>query len=139
MNRSVSFKHRAASVGSPGYSRNGVPQLFRTLIVIGSFVSFFLAVGCGYLYVLPNLTHAFYDHKDRFSNVDGDVDTCDVFDGNWVPDDGYPLYNAFECPFVEQGFNCLANGRVDEDYLKWRWKPKNCNIPRVNVQHVLES
>ncbi|KAE8704482.1 Protein trichome berefringence-like 7 [Hibiscus syriacus] len=26
----------------------------------------------------------------------------------------------------------------DKDYLKWRWKPKNCDTPRFNVHNVLE-
>ncbi|KAK6125586.1 hypothetical protein DH2020_040667 [Rehmannia glutinosa] len=140
-NRSVSFKQRAANIGSPRFSRKTwVSRLFRALIAIGSLVSFLLAIGCGYVYVLPNLTHAFHDHDGfGFSNSNGSTDSCDVFDGNWVLDYSYPLYNASECPFVEQGFNCLLNGREDEDYLKWRWKPKNCDIPRVNVQRVLEA
>ncbi|KAL2498608.1 Protein trichome berefringence-like 7 [Abeliophyllum distichum] len=138
-NRSVSFKQRAASIGSPRFTRKTwVSLLFCVLIVIGSLVSFFFVIGCGYLYVLPNLSHTFHDHEDRFSNFSGSDDTCDVFDGNWVLDDSYPLYNASECPFVEQGFNCLDNGRMDNDYINWRWKPNNCIIPRVNVQHVLE-
>ncbi|KAK4490668.1 hypothetical protein RD792_001359, partial [Penstemon davidsonii] len=138
-NRSVSFKQRASSVGSPRISRKTwVSKLFHVLIIIGSLVSFLLAVGCGYLYVLPNLTYAFHDHKDRFSDFDDASNTCDLFDGNWVLDDSYPLYNASECPFVEQGFNCLGNGRMDEDYLKWRWKPKNCQLLRVNARVVLE-
>ncbi|KAG8383806.1 hypothetical protein BUALT_Bualt04G0052100 [Buddleja alternifolia] len=137
---SVSFKHRAANVGSPRFSRKTwVSRLFRSLIVIGSLISFFLAIGCGYIYVLPNLTYAFHDHDYRFSNFSSSTHACDLFDGLWVLDDSYPLYNASECPFVEQGFNCFANGRMDEDYLKWRWKPKNCDIPRVNVGRVLET
>ncbi|KAH6769457.1 TRICHOME BIREFRINGENCE-LIKE 7 [Perilla frutescens var. frutescens] len=139
-NRIHSFKQRAAHVGSPRFSRKSwVSRFFCTLIAIGSLVSFLLAIGCGYVYVLPNLTHALHDHEYRFSNSNGSAYACDVFDGNWVLDDSYPLYNASECPFVEQGFNCLGNGRMDEDYLKWRWKPKYCDIPRVNVQHVLET
>ncbi|KAL6542650.1 Protein trichome berefringence-like 7 [Orobanche minor] len=139
-NRSVSFKQRAANVGSPRFSRKTwVSRLFRALIATASLVSFLLAIGCGYLYVLPNLTHASHDDELSFSNLNGSSSTCDVFDGHWVVDDSYPLYNASECPFVEQGFNCLLNGREDEDYLKWRWKPKNCDIPRVNVRRVLEA
>ncbi|GFY85630.1 similar to TRICHOME BIREFRINGENCE-LIKE 7 [Actinidia rufa] len=45
---------------------------------------------------------------------------CDYFNGRWVPDESYPLYNSSECPFAEQGFNCLANGRRDRGYLRWR-------------------
>ncbi|KAK4393791.1 protein trichome berefringence-like 7 [Sesamum angolense] len=114
-------------------------RMFRALITIGSLFSFFLAIGCGYVYVLPNLTLAFHNNESRFSNTNSSTSVCDVFDGNWVLDDSYPLYNASECPFVEQGFNCLANGRMDDDYLKWRWRPKNCDIPKVNVQRALEA
>ncbi|XP_047956167.1 protein trichome berefringence-like 7 [Salvia hispanica] len=110
-----------------------VSRVFRALVIIGSLVCFMLAIGCGYMYVLPNIAHALHDREYGFS-----IDACDVFDGKWVMDDRYPLYNVSECPFVEQGFNCLANGRVDDDYLKWRWKPKHCDIPRVNVQLTLE-
>eukprot|EP00257_Ricinus_communis_P015616 XP_015573573.1 protein trichome berefringence-like 7 isoform X2 [Ricinus communis] len=42
------------------------------------------------------------------------------------------------CVSSKQGFNCLGNGRKDEDYLKWRWKPKNCDIPRFHVHDLLE-
>ncbi|XP_051127449.1 protein trichome berefringence-like 7 isoform X2 [Andrographis paniculata] len=139
--RSVSFKQRAANAGSPRLSRKTwVSRSFQVLIAIGSFISFLLAIGCAYLYVLPNLTHAFHDHEFGFILSDGAKNVCDVFDGEWVlDDDSYPLYNASHCPFVEQGFNCLANGRTDDDYLKWRWKPKGCNLPRVDVYRVLEA
>lgn len=139
-NRSVSFKQRSVNIGSPRFSRKSrLSPLFHSLIIIGWLVSFFLAVACGYIYVLPNLTHPFHIQEDRFTNFSGSDNKCDVFDGNWILDHGYPWYNASECPFVEQGFNCLANGRIDEDYLKWRWKPKNCDIPRVDVRVVLEK
>ncbi|EYU17410.1 hypothetical protein MIMGU_mgv1a008666mg [Erythranthe guttata] len=63
---------------------------------------------------------------------------CNVFDGKWVIDETYPLYNASQCPFMERGFDCLGNGRKDQGYLKWRWKPQNCEIPRFDVGAVLE-
>lgn len=145
--RSISFRG-ASSIGSPKVTWTndsfGSPRVTRTswisrwfhlLVVIGSVVSFSVAFGV-YFYVLPNLTQAF--HGYGVSPFDGLPGSCDVFDGSWVVDDGYPLYNASECPFVEQGFNCLANGRIDKDYLKWRWKPKSCEIPRFNVRSILE-
>lgn len=139
-NRSLSSKHRATCVGSPRFSRKTwVSRVFRASVMIGSLVSFLLAIGCGYVYVLPNLAHALHDHEYRFFNSNDSTDACDVFDGKWVLDNRYPLYNVSECPFVEQGFNCLGNGRMDDNYLKWRWKPKHCDIPRVNVQHTLET
>jgi hypothetical protein len=33
----------------------------------------------------------------------------------------------------------LANGRRDGGYTKWRWKPKNCEIPRFNAREILEK
>ncbi|KAL5227091.1 hypothetical protein ABZP36_015356 [Zizania latifolia] len=66
------------------------------------------------------------------------VQSCDVFDGSWVPDERYPLYNSSECPFAERGFNCLANGRKDTGYLKWRWKPRGCDVPLFSARDVLE-
>ncbi|WZZ63967.1 hypothetical protein YC2023_075337 [Brassica napus] len=35
-------------------------------------------------------------------------------------------------------FHCLGNGRGHEEYLKWRWKPKHCHVPRFQVRDVLE-
>ncbi|CAM0955414.1 unnamed protein product [Alopecurus aequalis] len=63
---------------------------------------------------------------------------CDVFDGAWVPDETYPLYNSSDCPFAEKGFNCLANGREDTGYLKWRWRPRRCDVPRFTARAALE-
>lgn len=55
---------------------------------------------------------------------------CDLFDGDWVWDDSYPLYESKNCPFVDQGFRCSENGRPDLFYTKWRWQPRICNLPR---------
>jgi hypothetical protein len=57
-------------------------------------------------------------------------DNCDVFDGNWVWDETYPLYHSSNCSFLDQGFRCSENGRPDAFYTKWRWQPKDCNLPR---------
>lgn len=62
---------------------------------------------------------------------------CDIFSGKWVPDSTYPLYTASSCPFAELGFRCQNNGREDEDYLKWRWQPLRCDIPRFNAPDIL--
>ncbi|GJM88648.1 hypothetical protein PR202_ga04734 [Eleusine coracana subsp. coracana] len=68
----------------------------------------------------------------------GAGEPCDVFDGAWVPDAARPLYSSSECPFAERGFDCLANGRTDTGYLKWRWKPRRCDIPRFAARAALE-
>jgi len=62
---------------------------------------------------------------------------CDVYDGSWVFDETYPLYSD-TCPFIDEGFSCGANGRMDHSYMKWRWQPKHCNIPRFDARRMLE-
>lgn len=127
---------RGLSVLSPRVSRwSGVSRLFHVLVVIGFVISSLIAIGCGYMFVLPSLSQAFYGYGASKANVS--LSSCNIFNGSWVLDDSYPLYNATECPFVEQGFNCLGNGREDKDYLRWRWRPMDCVIPRPDVQSIL--
>ena len=56
---------------------------------------------------------------------------CDLFDGEWVWNDSYPLYHSTDCPFLDVGFRCSENGRPDASYSKWRWRPSRCDLPRL--------
>ena len=55
---------------------------------------------------------------------------CDLFEGDWMWDENYPLYQSKDCRFIDEGFRCSENGRPDLLYTKWRWQPKGCNLPR---------
>ncbi|KAL4590262.1 hypothetical protein LXL04_003188 [Taraxacum kok-saghyz] len=72
-----------------------------------------------------------------FLSVDGDG--CDVFEGDWLWDEKYPLYESKDCRFLDEGFRCSENGRPDFLFTKWRWQPKDCNLPRFNGTRMLES
>ncbi|KAL2969778.1 hypothetical protein AAZX31_15G100700 [Glycine max] len=61
---------------------------------------------------------------------------CDLFEGNWVWDESYPLYQSKDCSFLDGGFRCSENGRPDLFYTKWRWQPKACNLPRYTYQRL---
>jgi hypothetical protein len=59
-----------------------------------------------------------------------EVASCDMFHGNWVRDDSYPLYPEGSCPHIDEPFDCYLNGRRELAYQKLRWQPSGCSIPR---------
>ncbi|KAI3967785.1 hypothetical protein MKX01_039177 [Papaver californicum] len=63
--------------------------------------------------------------------------SCDIFQGRWVFDDSYPLYNPTTCPFIRREFNCIKYGRPDSLYLKYRWQPSYCPLPRFDGKDFL--
>uniref|UniRef100_A0A7C9EGQ8 Uncharacterized protein n=1 Tax=Opuntia streptacantha TaxID=393608 RepID=A0A7C9EGQ8_OPUST len=134
------FHSRVASFGGVNLVGEGKFSFFRSvnvLVVIGSLLTFLLAIVGAYWLLSPDLNPA-VDQGFSIPGPNESTEKCNVFDGKWIPDESYPFYNASQCPFAERGFNCLANGRKDQGYLKWRWKPKNCDLPRFDVQAVLK-
>ncbi|XP_057759003.1 protein YLS7 [Arachis stenosperma] len=63
---------------------------------------------------------------------------CNLFHGTWLHDSLGPLYRNDSCPVLTQMQNCQGNGRPDKDYENWRWKPFQCDIPRLDPRKFLE-
>lgn len=66
------------------------------------------------------------------------ISDCDLYKGKWVHDPSGPLYTNNSCPIITQMQNCQGNGRPDKDYENWRWKPSQCDLPRLDPKKFLE-
>ncbi|KAK9749483.1 hypothetical protein RND81_02G129100 [Saponaria officinalis] len=64
---------------------------------------------------------------------------CDLFKGEWVPNPKGPAYNNNTCWLIEAPQNCMTNGRPDSGYLYWRWKPRDCELPKFDPKRFLNS
>lgn len=66
------------------------------------------------------------------------VPKCDIFRGEWVPDPAPPQYTNETCDFIQEHQNCMLYGRPDMEFLKWRWKPDGCDLPRFDPHRFLQ-
>ena len=69
-------------------------------------------------------------HTDEVDDAILALKECDLYDGTWVEDEDYPIYEPGSCPYVDEAYDCKINGRNDTHYTKWRWKPHGCDLPR---------
>ncbi|XAR51828.1 hypothetical protein NMG60_11006581 [Bertholletia excelsa] len=63
---------------------------------------------------------------------------CNLFEGHWVPNLKGSLYTNWSCPTIPESKNCFNNGREDVDFVNWRWKPEECDLPRFNPRAFLK-
>lgn len=74
------------------------------------------------------------DKKSKTEKMMEQLMICDFFDGEWVKDDSYPLYKPGSCSLIDEQFNCFLNGRPDQEFQQYKWKPKGCILPRFVIK-----
>ncbi|KAI3452138.1 hypothetical protein Pfo_008803 [Paulownia fortunei] len=67
-----------------------------------------------------------------------DDEKCDLFSGEWVPNPEGPYYTNATCDAIQEHQNCMKFGRPDTGFLKWRWKPDDCELPVFDPHKFLE-
>ncbi|KFK42531.1 hypothetical protein AALP_AA1G006400 [Arabis alpina] len=112
------------------------------------FVAFFLLIGLTYRFLItestvspiPALQTSPVDPSVAQAPFSVLVSTkCDIFTGNWIPDASGPVYTNVTCRHIQDHQNCLKNGRPDVNYLLWKWKPRDCDLPRFNPEQFLDK
>ncbi|KAK6928000.1 Trichome birefringence-like, N-terminal domain [Dillenia turbinata] len=65
---------------------------------------------------------------------------CNLFSGEWIwnPGGPSPYYTNETCYAIQDHQNCMRNGRPDSDFLKWKWKPHECELPDFDGIQFLE-
>ncbi|KAJ9705424.1 hypothetical protein PVL29_003459 [Vitis rotundifolia] len=68
------------------------------------------------------------------------VEPSDYSDGMWIYDPSVrsaPYDHT--CKEIFKGWNCIAGNKSNGlDIIKWRWKPKGCDLPRFDSVRLLE-
>ncbi|XAR51570.1 hypothetical protein NMG60_11006234 [Bertholletia excelsa] len=94
----------------------------------------FTALSLILLATIPLYLHRRPSSPEIYSTIDYQ---CDLFSGRWVPYTEGPYYtNETKC-VIDDRQNCMKFGRPDTGFMKWRWKPDECELPRFDPVQFL--
>ncbi|KAI5071244.1 hypothetical protein GOP47_0013495 [Adiantum capillus-veneris] len=75
---------------------------------------------------------------DPIQVIDFSVGGCNIWKGKWIPHHSPPAYTNATCQFIQGHQDCLKNGRPDLQYLQWKWKPHDCDLPLFDAEEFLK-
>ncbi|KAK6928232.1 PC-Esterase [Dillenia turbinata] len=133
-----SFKRESHFINFKGLAPFLLASLFVTFIF--SFFIFYSPIPSSVTTQRQQLNHA-----DKVTPIKtpprigfvGDKE-CDLFKGHWVHEDRGSFYTNSSCTTIPESKNCFKNGREDVDFLNWRWKPDQCDLPRFEANKFLK-
>ncbi|KAH7387142.1 hypothetical protein KP509_16G007700 [Ceratopteris richardii] len=114
------------------------PTSFARVSCALAFFATILIVASDFVFVPYQLFPSTESDNDAFRNfgLDLDTGTCQLWRGEWIPDQSPPLYSE-SCPYLGASENCIRNGRLDRGYFYWRWKPADCELARFDADRFL--
>ncbi|KAF7037056.1 hypothetical protein CFC21_047527 [Triticum aestivum] len=75
-----------------------------------------------------------YSNLPYYGSYFSRIPKCDISQGEWVPDaDTPPHYTNETCSYIQEHQNCMKYGRPDSEFLRWRWQPSRCDLPRFDA------
>lgn len=123
------------------FHHKSIPSTPKRSAAVAAPVAFLLALALLSLYDL-----AFSDRR-YYTRIDGATSAslataargCDVTRGEWVPDAEAPYYTNLTCPFIDEHQNCARFGKPSLEFVRWRWRPDGCDLPRFDAASFLEA
>jgi hypothetical protein len=126
-------------------SHKSAPSSPKRTAAIAAPVAFLLALGLVLLYDLSFSDRHYYLRIYGVSSSASSPEppsspACDLTRGEWVPDDAQaPYYTNLTCPFIDDHQNCMKFGKPSLEFMRWRWRPDGCDLPRFDAARFLEA
>ncbi|KAL2895931.1 Protein trichome birefringence-like 19 [Bienertia sinuspersici] len=78
------------------------------------------------------------DNQEEGPLISSANDRCDLYSGEWIPNMDAPYYTNDSCNVIQEHQNCMKYGRPDTEFMKWKWKPNECELPVFNPFQFLD-